>query len=38
MQMTDDDADNNATTQATGDNADEKDAAADIDAVTKTTR
>ncbi len=37
--MTDDNADNNAATQATGDDADDNDnAAADIDTVTKTTK
>ncbi len=35
---TDDDADDNTATQATGNNADDNDAATDIDAATKTTR
>jgi hypothetical protein len=38
MQTTDNDADYNPATQATGDDADDNDAAADIDAMTKTTR
>ncbi len=36
-QMTDDNADNNATTQVTGNDADDN-TAADIDAAMKTTR
>jgi hypothetical protein len=38
MQTMDDNADYDATTQATGDDADDNDAAADIDAMMKTTR
>ncbi len=34
----DDNADDNATTQAMGNDADEDDAAADVNAVMKTTR
>jgi hypothetical protein len=36
--MTDNDADKDAATQAMGDDADNDDAATDIDAVTKTMR
>ncbi len=36
--MTDNDADNDAATKATGNNADDNVAAADVDAATKTTR
>jgi hypothetical protein len=38
MQMTDDDVDNDASTKVTGDNADNKDAVANVDAAMKTTR
>ncbi len=38
MQTTNDGANNNAATQATGDNVDDVNAAADIDAATKTAR
>ncbi len=38
MQMTDKDTDNNAATQATGDDADDGNAAADVNAMTKTMR
>ncbi len=38
MQTTDNDADNATATQAMGDDTDNNDAAADIDATTKMTR
>jgi hypothetical protein len=38
MQMTDNDADDDAITQATGDDAYDNDAAADINTASKTTR
>jgi hypothetical protein len=38
MQTMDNDTDYNAVTQATGDNADDNNAAVDIKAVTKMTR
>jgi hypothetical protein len=38
MQMTDNNADNNAATQVTGNNADNNDTAAEANAATKTMR
>ncbi len=38
MQMTDNNADNNAATQSMGNDTDNNDAATDIDAATKTMR
>jgi hypothetical protein len=38
MQMTDNNADDDAATQATGNDADNNNAAADVDAAMKTTR
>jgi hypothetical protein len=38
MQMTDNDTDNDAATQMMGDNADDNNTAADVDAAMQTTR
>ncbi len=38
MHMTDNDADNKAATQMMGNNADDNDAAADVDTATQMTR